>query len=615
MTTREKLAALRRLMDERGLAAYIVPSTDPHQNEYVPPCWRRRAWLSGFTGSAGEVIVTRTDAGLWTDGRYFLQAAAQLKGSGIRLYKMGEPGVATVPEYLSKALRSGDVLGVDPQVISVAAAAELEKAVAAAGASCRWLEENLVDRLWTDRPDPSLDPVKILPDKFAGETVASKLRRVRKEMKEKGAEAHVLASLDSIAWLYNIRGQDAEYNPVVISYAMVTPTEAFLHVRPEKVSEDVARKLGAHVKLRPYESIREDLVALAAGKARVWVDRGAASRWMLDLLDGCTIVGDRSPISLMKAKKNETEIAGMRAAHVRDGVALARFLHWLDNSIASEALSEISAATKLEQFRAEGEYFQGISFDTISGYGPHGAIVHYSVTEETDVPLHPEGLYLIDSGGQYLDGTTDITRTVLLGRTATREQKERFTRVLKGHIALARVKFPAGVRGIRLDVLARVPLWDAGLDYNHGTGHGVGMYLCVHEGPQSISPTRDTGAALEPGNILSNEPGYYEAGAYGIRTENLVLVVEDKPKSAGRRATGAGGGVKAAGGAAGAGSGFLRFDTISLCPIDLRLVEPKLLTPEERAWLNDYHKTVYKALSPHMTAAEKQWLKRACAAV
>lgn len=597
MTPKQKIAALRGLMHQRGLYAYLVPSTDAHQSEYVPDCWRRRPWLSGFTGSAGELLVSADSAGVWTDGRYFIQAEAELRGTGIRLFKSGEPGVPTLHEYLAKSVKRGEVVGVDPRVISPTDAEALERLLDSVGARLEFTENNLVDQVWSDQPKRSDGPVQVQALEYAGETVASKLKRVRIEMKARGAEAHVVSTLDAIAWLYNIRGRDVEYNPVVIAYAVVTMKDAFLYVGNGKVSATVARKLAPAVTVRNYDDVAEALRDLGARKTRTWVDLGASNRWMLDQLAGAPIVSGQSPITPMKARKNPVEINGMRLAHIEDGVAMVRFLHWLENELPKGQLTEISAAEKLAAFRSEGEHFQGLSFRTISGYGAHGALPHYSVDEKSNVPLEPKGLYVLDSGGQYLTGTTDITRTLMLGKAATAEQRDRYTRVLKGHIALARATFPAGVRGIRLDTFARMHLWEAGLDYNHGTGHGVGAYLNVHEGPQSISPTRDIfGAPLEPGNILSNEPGYYEAGAYGIRIENLILVREEPKLSKN-------------------GTSWLGFDTITLCPIETRLIEPKLLTQPERTWLNQYHSTVYKTLSPRLSAAEKSWLRKATAAV
>jgi Xaa-Pro aminopeptidase len=596
MKVKERVQALRERMKQHGVEAYLVPSSDPHQSEYVPECWQRRPWMSGFTGSAGDLLVTRDMAGLWTDGRYFLQADEELRGSGIRLVRSGQPGVPTLNEFLTRNLGAGQSLGVDPRTISIRRARELESALGKSKATLRPIDQNLVDEIWLDRPSLPKEEVQSLSLEFAGESTASKLKHLRQEMKENKVDAHVLSALDAIAWLFNIRGRDVMYNPVVLAYAIVTPDEATLFIDPEKVPPAVRKSLGAKIQLRPYEGFESALEALAAARGRVWLEEQSASAWIAQKLEGSDLVTDLSPVTLMKSRKNPVEMEGMRAAHVRDGAAVARFLCWLDRAIGKEELTEISAAKRLEAFRQEGEHFQGLSFRTISGFGPHGAIIHYSVTPKSDVPMRPEGLYLLDSGAQYLDGTTDITRTVLLGKRATAEQKDRFTRVLKGHIALARARFPQGVGGGRLDALARTALWEVGLDYNHGTGHGVGSFLNVHEGPRSIGQGRDTGIPIEPGNIFSNEPGYYKAGEYGIRIENLVLTREN--------------------GVVGEnGQPYLEFETLTMCPIDTRLVELKLLTPAERAWLNQYHRVVEKKLAPHMDKTERAWLKKACAPI
>ena len=583
-------------MREYNIQAYLIPSSDPHQSEYVPQCWQRRPWISGFTGSMGDVLVTLKDAGLWADGRYFLQAADQLKGSGIKLYKMAQPGVPALNEFLEKNLGKGQALGIDPQTVSIRRAKELETALHAAGATLNSIPTNLVDAIWTDRPELPSDEVMALPTRFAGESVPTKLARVRKEMKARNADAHFISALDGVAWLFNLRGRDVPYNPVLISYALVTAKTAVLFIDPGKVPSSVARSLAREVEFRPYGDVAAALQALGREKQRVWVDDASVSRWAADLLSGADLVMETSPVTLMKARKNDVEIQGMRQSHIRDGAAMCRFLSWLDSTVGKKDITEISAADKLEEFRRTGEHFQGLSFNTISGYAEHGAIIHYSVTPETDVPLRADGLYLIDSGAQYLDGTTDITRTVLLGKKASAEQKDRFTRVLQGHIRLARVRFPQGVTGGRLDVLARTALWNIGLDYNHGTGHGVGSFLNVHEGPRSISTAKDTGLPIEAGNIFSNEPGYYKPGGYGIRLENLVLVKQN--------------GVSGENGLP-----YYEFETLTVCPIDTRLVDARLLDPEERTWLNAYHKDVYRKIAPQLDSRERGWLKRACRAI
>jgi Xaa-Pro aminopeptidase len=581
-------------MARAGLAAYLVPSTDPHQSEYVPACWQRRAWLSGFSGSAGDLVVTRTSAGLWTDGRYFLQAAQELRGSGIKLFKQGVKGVPGVATWLARNLQKGETLGGDPKVLSRPVEVELRAAVERAGARLKLLEDNLVDRIWRDRPPPSRAPIEVLPLALTGEGAGAKLQRLRKIMQERRAAAHVLTALDAIAWLFNIRGKDVEFNPVAIAHALIEPARARLFIDPQKVPAAVRRALGRSVELQPYEAMGPELVRLARSKARVWVDARTVNAWVLQKLRGCELIVEASPIALMKARKNAAEVAGMRAAHRRDGVALARFFCWLEQEVPGGTVSELSAVARLHELRAAGESFRGESFATIAAYAAHGAIIHYNPSPASDVRLRPEGLFLLDSGGQYLDGTTDVTRTVLLGGEATPEQRDRFTRVVKGHVALARCRFPAGTAGRQIDVLARLPLWSVGLDYAHGTGHGVGAYLNVHEGPQAISPTRCIGVPLEAGNILSNEPGFYREGEYGIRVENLILTVEDQELSQ-------------------PGAPFLRFETLTLCPIDRRLLDLELLDAAERRWLDDYHARVREEISPALEPRERAWLAAATA--
>ena len=595
--TRKKLNALRTLMRKHKLDAYLVPSTDAHLSEYVPACWERRAWLSGFTGSAGDVLVTLKGAGLWTDGRYFLQAEEQLSGSGIKLFRTGEKGVPTIEEFLGKSLSKGKRLGVDPRVLSLARASSLEKALASTSAKLVLKDTNLVDSIWDDQPPLPAAPIQVLPTSRTGQKTEDKLRRIREKMKEHKVDAHVLTTLDTIAWTFNIRGQDVDYNPVVIAYAVITAKSATLYVAPGKTSPAAERRLGKAVTIAPYDAVKKTLRALAKGKKRVWLDKNGTNRWIVELLGSCDLVTEDSPVVAMKARKNAVELKGIREAHVRDGVAMVRFLRWLHDTAPSGKVTEISAEEQLEAFRAEGKDYRGPSFHTIAGYQDHGAIIHYAADTTTNAKLRPKGIFLVDSGGQYVDGTTDITRTVLLGGKPTAAQRRIYTLVLKGHIALACARFPSGVRGMRLDTLARMHLWTAGLDYNHGTGHGVGAYLNVHEGPQSISPLRCTGAALEAGNVLSNEPGYYDPGKFGIRIENLVLVVEDPKLSRN-------------------GKTWLGFETLTLCPIDKSLIDSKLLTADERKWLNDYHKQVVKTLTPLLEdPGDRRWLARACKAM
>jgi Xaa-Pro aminopeptidase len=580
----DRLAALRRLLQGRGLDAYIVPSADQHASEYVPRAWERRAWICGFTGSAGDAVVTAAEALLWTDARYFLRAEQELAGTGFRLMQGGVPGKPSMQEWLGSQLRPGQRLGFDPRLLSHERAGDLERDLGARGIVLVSVPDNLIDLLWVDRPSLPSGKARAWEARYAGQTAGTKLERLRAKMAEMRVDTHAITRLDDIAWLYNLRGSDVDYNPLLIAYALVTRDEALLYVHEGKVSTGA---LGPQVVLRDYNAFGDALEERARAGARFWIDPATASRWVVERASGgrAPYLGP-GPIPSFKAVKGDTEIEGMRRAHVRDGVALVRFLSWLEQSVPRGGVTEIAVATELDRFRAMGEHYQGPSFGPIVGYGEHGAIVHYEATPESASTLAARGLLLVDSGGQYLDGTTDVTRTVALG-PPTPEQRTRFTLVLKGHIQMALVPFPVGTSGGQLDVLARRALWEVGLNYGHGTGHGVGAYLCVHEGPHSISPNARN-VALEPGMVVSNEPGYYETGAYGIRTENLVYVVKDPERE-----------------------GFLRFQNLTLCPIDLTLVDAGLLSPQERAYLDSYHATVREALSPHVVGPQRQWLERA----
>ncbi len=593
---KEKVKALRHLMKKQGIYAYIVPSTDPHQDEYLPAMWQRRQWLSGFTGSAGELVITRNDAGLWTDSRYFLQAEQQLMGSGIRLFKAGLPDTPPMQEWIKDQLKAGQVVGTDPQLLSCQEADKLQKYLASWDIELKPVEKNLVDEIWKEQPPMPDDAIEPYDVKYAGESVDSKMDRLRKKLKSENIDLHIITTLDAVAWLFNIRGRDIEYNPLAISYAIVSDKDAMLFTKTSKVTRQLKKHLGKKITIYDYRNFAREVKKLDKAGKRIWLDPGTASWWIAHLLGKkCELFFRESPITLMKAIKNDTQIAGLKAAHVRDGVAMVRFLHWLEKNIEAIAVSEISAAEKLEKFRVVQDLYQGLSFETISAYREHGAVVHYSSTPETDVMLKNESLYLLDSGAHYLDGTTDITRTLALGEPGI-EQKDRFTRVLQGHIRLAMTRFPRGTAGNQLDTIARKPLWDLGLNYGHGTGHGIGSYLNVHEGPQAISYYRGIGVALEPGMVISNEPGYYKAGEYGIRIENLILTVKDEHISP-------------------EFSQFYTFETITLCPIDPKLVDKSLLTTAEIEWLNSYHNEVYKNLSPQLNKEEKEWLREATRAI
>ncbi len=578
---------LRSAMRDLGVDAYIVPSGDPHQNEYVPDCWQRRVYVSGFTGSAGDLAVTMDRAGLWTDSRYFLQAEDQLDGTGITLFRMGRADTPKLTEWLQQELGEGQTVGIDPMLFSRQSVTRMKKVL---GKKLVCLEENPVDRVWTARPPIPRSAAEIWPETYAGESVRGKLERVRQKMVSARADALVITTLDAVAWLFNIRGRDVPFNPVLISYAIVESDRATLFLHPEKRTTALEAHLSGLAEIREYDDFEKAVRSLAG--ARVLMDPATTGQWVADLIGASgRPVWEQNPVTSLKAVKNPTELEGFRRAHVRDGVAMVRFLCWLEAAVPKGGVTERSAADRLKAFRAEEDLFQGESFATISAFGPHGAIVHYDPAEAEETLLEPEGLYLIDSGAQYLDGTTDITRTVALG-AVTAAQRDRFTRVLRGHIDLALTPFPAGTTGNQLDTIARRPLWEAGLNYGHGTGHGVGAYLSVHEGPQAISYYRGVGVALEPGMVVSNEPGYYEAGAYGIRIENLVYVAEDEVRSS-------------------AELPFLRLENLTLCPIDRRLVVADMLSTEELAYLNQYHETVRETLSPRLDAAQRAWLDEA----
>ena len=594
MNAREKVTALRKLMKQHKVDAYYVPSADPHMSEYLPECWKHRSWLSGFTGSAGEVIIGMKKAGLWTDGRYFLQGSIELKGSGIDLMRMGEPGTPSTVQWVASQLKKGQSLGIDASVISVSAAREFDSGLADHGINVKYFTPNLVGELWADRPGPVLAPMVNHPVKFCGETVQSKLTRVREAMNKVGATAHVVAGLDQVAWLLNVRSQDIAYTPVVTAYAVVTNRSATIYVDPRKVTKGIAKTLKGKAVIKNYDAVWDDLKKMGgAKKACIWIDEACTNRRVVDTLKGADFYFAASPIMAMKAVKNPVQIEGFAEAHRRDGVAMVKFLKWLEEAVPAGGQTEITASDRLTEFRAEGEGFKDLSFGTISGYAANGAIIHYSATEEDCAKLKPKGLYLIDSGGQYPEGTTDITRTVPLGKPS-RRQIECFTRVLMGTIDCTMIPFPAGTTGQRQEMFARRALWAMGEDYAHGTGHGVGQYLGVHEGPHSLKNI--VTPPMVEGNILSVEPGHYEAGKFGIRIEHLAFVVRDEKHST-------------------ADKTWLTFHPVTLAPINTTLVNTKLMTADQIAWLNSYHKRVFKELSPRLDKAHKSWLRKATKAV
>lgn len=561
----KKIALLREAMEAAGMDAYLVPLTDEFQGEYVPASSRRLEWLTGFTGSNGLAIILKDKAAFFTDGRYTLQAKQQLS-SDYLLFNMAE----IAPwDWLASQLKPGEMVGYDPWLHTKKSIQYYKKL------SPKPCEPNLIDMLWRDRPAAPSSPAVAHPIAYAGEEGSAKRERLAVYLQEKKLDAIVLTAPDSVCWLLNIRGMDVPHTPFLLCYAIVYADESVdLFVDEQKIPPEVKQHMGDAVRIVPTGELQDYMVTLQ-GKP-IQLDPAQASSWFFNQLPEA--MEGEDPCQLWKACKNEVEIAGMRAAHIRDGAALTQFLHWLDTHLGKEPITEISAAGKLGNFRKETGKLVDLSFDTISGFASNGAIVHYRVTETSNKELKGNGLYLVDSGGQYLDGTTDVTRTVAVG-TPTEEQRDRYTRVLKGHIALARAVFPEGTTGSQLDALARYHLWQEGLDYDHGTGHGVGSYLSVHEGPQRISKIANN-VALKPGMIISNEPGYYKEGEYGIRIENLVLVIE-KPELSknGRR--------------------FFGFETLTQAPMDMRLVDKGMLSAEEWQWLEGYHRDVERVLGAY----------------
>ena len=579
-------------MKKYRIDAYLVPSTDPHQDEYIPEFWQRRKYICGFRGSAGDVVVTHSEAGLWTDSRYFLQAERELDSKIFKLHKLGMPDVSGIKEWLAEGLAKGQVLGIDPEVLSHETYKDIRSHLKGRGIRVKCVPKNLVDVVWEDRPSPPKGITHVHPLKYAGESFYEKIARVRQKMGEASTDLLIVAALDEIAWLFNIRGGDIKYNPVVIAYALISQDRVLLFTDPDKLTKSVRQSLKNAVEIFPYENFFPTLREFAQKSKRVWVDANRVNQRIVNILKRYTKIHfSAGPIPLLKAKKNTTEIKGFRSAHVRDGAAVVKFLYWLEQNWKTGRITERTAAAKLTEFRAGSKLFRGLSFETISACRDHSAIVHYGATPETDIPLRKRDIYLFDSGAQYCDATTDITRTIFLGKPQS-ENKECFTRVLQGLISLSTISFPQGTEGRQLDTVARLPLWKNGQNYGHGTGHGIGTYLNVHEGPHAISPQRGVGVALEPGMITTIEPGVYLENRFGIRLENVVLVKKDEKNSTGN-------------------STFYMFETLTLCPISLNLVKKEILSQEEVAWLDAYHKNVRKLVSPHLTKEEKEWLVKA----
>lgn len=588
----ERMVALRTTMKAHHIDAWIIPSSDPHQSEYVAGRWEGRAWLSGFTGSAGTLVVLAEQAALWTDGRYFIQAEQELQGTAIELMREGQAGVPALGQWLQAQLAPGARVGFDGQTMSLAAVRRLEKSWGRARFTLD-TDQDLLASIWPDRPALPASAVFLHPDSYAGKTREQKLAQVRRAMASKGASHLLVSSLDDIAWLFNLRGADVDCNPVFLAYTLISADQVQLYTQADRIEPAAMQALAASgVGLRPYESIAADLGTLAADST-LQLDPASTSRWLVQAVpESVQVIEAISPSTPLKAVKNAVELAAMEDCHRRDGVAMVRFMRWLEAAVAGGEEDEVSLDRQLEAFRAEAPQYRGPSFPTIAGYGANGAICHYRAEPDSCLKLAPEGLLLVDSGGQYFDGTTDITRTLACG-ALTDEQRRDYTLVLKSHISLARARFKKGTRGIQLDMLARMPLWAEAVDFNHGTGHGVGYFLNVHEGPQSISP-RWQDVPLQPGMLVTNEPGLYRAGSHGIRIENIMKVVEDVTNDFGQ---------------------FYRLEPLTLAPIDSCPLEKTLLTGIEIDWLDHYHRRVWDQLSPLLAEDDRRWLKQATAPI
>lgn len=587
---RNRIDLLREQMKEHQLAAFIVPSTDPHSGEYVPAHWESRKWITGFTGSAGTAVITQEKAGLWTDSRYFIQAEEQLAGTDIQLFKEKLPDTPSITEWLGNTLEIGNKVGIDGWVNSHSEAQSLHNELQEKGLELVTMTEDIFNTIWKDRPHIPQSPIFIFDIERTGQSCSEKIKQIQNAISANGASSIILTALDEIAWTLNLRGEDVHCNPVFISYLLISEDSHTLYILEDKISEQVLDYLKQNqIHIRPYTALAEDLYVFSnqhQGKLQISPLANEAL-YNLAIKNTDTIIAP-SPVALMKAIKNPTEQSGFRKAMELDGVAMVKFLHWLKTSAKIEEESELSIDRKLYECRAEQPGFKGISFDTIAGYKEHAAIVHYESTPETDIPLAPHGLLLLDSGAQYLDGTTDITRTIVLG-PLTEEEKRDYTLVLKGHLQLQNAEFPAGTCGTQLDVLARIAMWKAGINYLHGTGHGIGHFLSVHEGPHQIRMNHMP-TPLQPGMIVTDEPGIYKAGRHGIRIENTLLIVPSQETEFGS---------------------FYKFEPLTLCPIDKDGIMVELLTEEELIWLNEYHQMVYKRLSPLLENGEQAWLGEA----
>ena len=586
----ERIARLREELRREHLSAFIFPTSDPHNSEYTAEHWKGREWISGFNGSAGTAVVTLDKAALWTDSRYFIAAEEQLQGTEFQLMKLKVEGTPSIAEWLGRELKDAadKAVGIDGMVNSTNSIKELISDLRTQGGITLRTNFDPLERIWQDRPAIPENPVVIHPLEYAGEPTREKLVRIRKALREKHADGMLMAALDDIAWTLNLRGSDVHCSPVFVSYLLISTTEVTLYINKVKLTPEVMSYLQAEgVGVKPYNQVKQGLKDYF--EYNILLDGNEVNYTLYKTVER-EIVDASSPVPLMKAVKNEREIAGFRSAMLKDGIAMVKFLKWLKPAVEAGGQTEMSVERKLTALKAEQPLFRGLSFDTIVGYEEHGAIVHYEAIPETDTTLHPKGLLLIDSGTQYQDGTTDVTRTIALG-PLTEEQKRVYTLVLKGHIDLQLLHFPDGASGTQLDAIARRPLWQAGMNFLHGTGHGVGCYLNCHEGPHQIR-MEWIPARLQAGMTVTDEPGVYLGGRFGVRIENTLLVVPAEETECGR---------------------FLGFETLTLCPIETSPIIKELMTPEEIQWLNDYHSMVYGRLSPYLNEDEKAWLRKATA--
>ena len=588
---KQRIEKIRDLMKEKNIYAYIVPSSDYHQSEYVGDYFKAREFMSGFTGSAGTLIVSMDEVGLWTDGRYFIQAEQELKHSGIKLFKMGEEGVPTIEEYLLEKLPKNSTLGFDGRVMSVKEGQNLANKLVFKGINIEY-KYDLVNDIWQDRCSLPTEKAFLLDIEYSGESFSHKLSRIRQAMKEKKATTHILASLDDIAWLFNIRGRDVKSNPVVLSYAVICTNSVYLFIDKNKIDEDIKHELSKEdFQIKGYDEVYEFIKNIGENEV-VLIDTSKVNYAIYNNIpSNVQKIEERNPSILFKSIKNEIELKNIRNSHIKDGVAFTKFMYWLKNNIGKIDITEISATQKLEDFRREQDKFIEPSFSTIAAYKDHAAMMHYSATEESNYKLEPRDLFLVDSGGQYFDGTTDITRTIALGPILENVRRD-FTNVVRGMIRLSKAKFLYGCRGYNLDILARGPLWEEGIDYKCGTGHGIGFLLNVHEGPNGfrwkVREGIDDTCILEEGMVTTNEPGVYVENSHGIRIENEIVVRKAEKNEYGQ---------------------FMDFEVITFAPIDLDAIDESLLLKDERVYLNNYHKQVYDKIAPYLNEEEKQWLK------